>query len=61
MYNECNCLSFAAWNCAARAPGSMPVRALPEIDVSGHGLPYSGFNILLTYNVIFKCSLNIFT
>ena len=51
LYNGCNCLSFAAWNCAACAPGSMPctcvleaagvcrvgmpVRALPEIDVPG--------------------------
>ena len=45
----------------ARPGACHAVRALPEIDVSGHGLPYSGFNILLTYNVIFKCSLNIFT
>jgi len=45
----------------ARPGACHAVRALPEIDVSGHGLPYSGFNILLTYNVIFKCSLNMFT
>ena len=33
LCNECNCLSFAAWNCAARAPGSMPCPCLCTVHV----------------------------